>query len=426
MPFNRQYVRSMVEQMQRGKRLGAANGKPPTGKAPYPYSYSRETRRVELDPIWARVTKEVYNWIVEEGLSAQAAAYRLNQKVDQGDLDYASVSGKPWRGSTIRKILHHPWLRGDFSHFRWRTEYAGGKTRTKSRPEKERIVGEAAPPALFTQAEYNRLRQAFTHHKAESKRNTKSFYLLRGMLCCWCGELMYGGATGAGRRSYRCQLGREKGRHGYFSVSADGVESEVWLRVSGAYNDPVALKTKFREAYDNREGKSIKDEIDGIEAKEGNLAKQKERALDRYVRATEEEDSVAAQFLEQSLERIRRQEKDLSDRKETLLDGLDEDLPAWEEVEGLLDLLAAHIQAQSDPMTVTMVLGWQFVLEAAVTGEIHELSHPSEWRRKLLQPLAIKAVLERDRTTSITSGIGLLSRDYESSSSKWASPSSPV
>lgn len=69
---NRQYVRSMVEQMQRGKRLGAANGRPPTGRAPYPYRYVKETGRVELDPTWARVTKEVYNWIVEEGLSAQA------------------------------------------------------------------------------------------------------------------------------------------------------------------------------------------------------------------------------------------------------------------------------------------------------------------------------------------------------------------
>lgn len=135
---------------------------------------------------------------------------------------------------------------------------------------------------------------------------------------------------------------------------------------------------------------------------------------------------MAAQFLEQALERIRRQEKDLSDRRETLLDSLDGDLPAWEEVERLLDRLAAHIQAQSDPMTVTMALGWQFVLEAAVTGDFPELSHPSEWRRMLLQPLAIKAVLERDRTISITSGIGSIPNNYKSDFSKWDSPSSPV
>lgn len=193
------------ERTGRGKRAAKEAGRIfcGAGKGIYGYDYlkrvkgERQASRVinETEATWV---KEIFNWLVTEGLTSNAIVYRLRA------LSAPTKGGGTWGKSSVQKILRNP-------------AYAG-KTN--------------ATPAIISQDIYETAQKQLSVNKAKASRNCKHEYLLRGHIRCrHCGQA-YCGEPHRGKFYYRC-LGRRRISNPNEICrnkvwSADTLEASVW------------------------------------------------------------------------------------------------------------------------------------------------------------------------------------------------------
>jgi len=226
------------ERTMRGKRARALAGRIPGGGSSkiYGYDYAKGRRTVnEVEASWVR---QMYQWLVNEGLSTNAITYRLRAH------DAPTKFGKVWSRRSVQAILKNPAYTGKTYVF---TTGKGGKQFT--RPQEDWIEIPDTTPAVISQELYEAAQKQLRVNQDKSLRNCKHEYLLRGHLRCrQCGRSYVGGITTSAQygkryiqRYYRCtgrqkisssvELCRNKG------WSANKLESMVWAELQSYLSD---------------------------------------------------------------------------------------------------------------------------------------------------------------------------------------------
>jgi site-specific DNA recombinase len=273
-----------------------------SGTVPYGFRLDGDKHLV-VDEREARVVRRMFRWVMEENLSYNEIAHRLNREgypAPSAGRKY-KVQGR-WGASSVKNILsNNRSVAGGGVDFQVTDERAG-KTFTITVPG----------PAIVEPVEWNKA-QNILSRRSQIKRRT-NFYLLKQILTCReCGEKLVGTAAGRGtfyvcrRRQYarlwgveRCDLPR---------VPVEVTDPVVWRRVVEYIDRPglVELALGADEADRLRE---IKTELVRVEAQ----VESKQRALKRLA-LDWVHDVLGEDALQDSASRIRADLEELDRRR---------------------------------------------------------------------------------------------------------------
>ena len=235
------------ERTLRGRRARAREGRFPSGSGTtlYGYDYIRVSqenggRRI-INDTEASWVKQMYEWLVNDGLSTDAITYRLRA------LNAPTKSGKIWNRRSVQQILTNPAYTGRTYVF----TTVGGKQ--FARPQADWIEIPGATPAIISQELFDAAQKQLQANRDKSARHVKRYYLLRGHIRCrHCGRVYVGvcatvPAKGKSdvRRYYRC-VGKLKM---YAPVErcqnrgwrAGELESMVWAKLQEYLSKPERI-----------------------------------------------------------------------------------------------------------------------------------------------------------------------------------------
>ncbi len=262
------------ERCTRGKRARAREGRIPGGGGTtiYGYTYKKVSeknggRRVinETEASWVR---QMYQWLVNEGLSTNAITYRLRA------LDAPTKFGKMWNRHSVQAILINPAYTG--KTYTFTTVRGRGRL---TRPESEWIEIEGVTPAIISQEVFDAARKQLQVNRTKTVPATKHEYLLRGHLRCrQCGRAYVGCIA---RRSlqngkqyvklyYRC-MGKSKvdvplERCCNKGWSAKRLEGMVWAELERYLSDRDLIKNELeKERQDAGQLGAFEAELERVE-----------------------------------------------------------------------------------------------------------------------------------------------------------------
>jgi site-specific DNA recombinase len=295
-----EYERALIkERSRRGRLFAARQGRINWGNPPYGYDYIKKTdstpQHLIVDEAEAEVVRQIYRWLIEEGLSSYAIERRLTgQKIPT-----RKRNGRGWCQSTIIEILRDPIYKGEAYYNRTapvdaQRPYLGrgfkdvrpGNLRGRAkRPREEWIL--VRIPMIIDPEVWELAQAQLQKNREQAWRNNKRHeYLLRSLLICGqCGRRMVGMWSSNGGR-YVCSARYPRyeawscdGR----SIAATKVEPLVWEQIKGLLSNPQLLKARYEEgrgdpAIDSRE----EQEKERIERKLKALDREIERLIDAY------------------------------------------------------------------------------------------------------------------------------------------------
>jgi len=241
------------ERTMRGKKARAREGRISHGGFARIFGYdyvpvSQENggRRTinETETKWVR---QIYYWLVNEGLSTTAITYRL---ISQG---IPTKNGKHWCKQAVRLILTNPAYTGKTYAF------TSADGRQFNKPREEWIEIPNVTPAIITQELFDAAQKQLQVNRQKATRNMKYQYLLRGhVFCKQCGRPFRGWASGArieGQRKlvtrYRCggksKLEAPFNKCESKSWRADKLEGLVWEQIERLLDNPELIVTELEK-----------------------------------------------------------------------------------------------------------------------------------------------------------------------------------
>ena len=271
-----EYERAVLaERFRRGKLQRARDGGIVGSKAPYGYRYEGRRgvvlARLVVDEAEAAMVRDLYAWVVEDGLTVRQCTKRL----DAGP--WVTRSGRAqWSSSVVHHILTDPVYVGvayanrfDYVVSQKRQGHSRrGAARTCRRPRPpEQWIAISVPP-LVDQRTWDGARAALARNAAMAFRhNKKRDYMLRCLLKCGrCGLGIHGCYSAPqgdrpGRCYYRCAgvdplTATRETKCPRAQIQAEGLEQAVWEHVAGLLGDPAQLAAQYErflaEAQDSR------------------------------------------------------------------------------------------------------------------------------------------------------------------------------
>jgi len=256
------------ERTLRGKRAKALEGKIPHGGFAklYGYDYDKVTKKRIVNETETYWVKQIFEWLVTEGLSTNAITYRLR------DLKAPTKRSRYWNRSSVIEILKNPAYTGRTYAF---TFFQGTNRR---KPQSEWIEIPGATPAIITEELFEAAQTQLQLNHEKSKRNTKQQYLLRSHLYCrQCGHA-YCGHVDRTIRYYRCpgklRITAPVNRCANKNWRADKIETLVWEKIETVLDNPDFIVTAIEKQRDDANN------IDTLEP-ELQMVEKQLRALDR-------------------------------------------------------------------------------------------------------------------------------------------------
>ena len=286
------------ERSIRGKRSRALAGRLPsgTGHKLYGYHYIAGKGVGEgvryINEAEAKWVKEIYRWLVEEGLSINGITRRLRA------MGVPSPTGAGfWIRQTVYRMLTNPAYIGKtyaFTHTyvephrRRKPDTRRKNTGIRWRPREEWIEIPNATPPIISQELFEAAENQLKRNKQLSTRNAKRQYLLSGYVFCSRCNRRYQGYVkkwkGNGKRYeqryYRCGGSqtivdpnpcKNKGQH------AQHLEDEVWTQVEALLSNPKLVFDEIKKKEETEQSSLLENRLQGIEAKLVNNEKQKDR-----------------------------------------------------------------------------------------------------------------------------------------------------
>ena len=287
------------ERTMRGRITRVRSGRLPGGRETKLYGYNylpgkgigEGTRYInEAEAKWVR---EIYRWLVEEGLSINRIVRRLRA------LTVPTPSGKgSWGKSTVHNILTNIAYTGKTYAFT-QTQVEGGRhykeirkhkaTHRLFKPREEWVEIPGATPPIISEELFNEAQARLQRNKELSPRHALRQYLLSGYVFCQrCGRRYCGGAIPSKnkdgieyRRYYRCPKSFTiisptpcTNR----SLNADYLERVVWEQIEGLLSKPdvvlAGLKTRENEG---KQTTCYLAELETVEVKLRHMEREKDR-----------------------------------------------------------------------------------------------------------------------------------------------------
>jgi len=261
-----QYEREKIkERTMRGLREKGRQGKVLGGScAPFGYRYNKDRATLEEDPETAKTLRLIFHIFVNENLSLQGLASRLNHLQIR-----TAKSGVQWRASTLSAMLRNETYAGRLHQFRrYRVEPKSKvksftrdkKTSTVLRPKEEWTTVRVAP--LLSMELFEATQRKLRRNAELASRNAKREYLLSGLLyCSQCGGRM-GGHAIHGVPYYQCY---RRYKTDNIPLNADeqptpcscpqiktaAIEPLVWDAIARLIRDPDFLIEELHHRNDN-------------------------------------------------------------------------------------------------------------------------------------------------------------------------------
>jgi DNA invertase Pin-like site-specific DNA recombinase len=205
------------------------------GKAPDGYVLNPETKRLEIDPEFAPVIREVFSLYLD-GYGCRRIAEILNGR------GVRTKQGKLWTHRYISRLLRNPAYAGDVAYGRRERKLAvldehnplSRRKRTVWVRDPEQVVMcRNAHPAIVDRETFSRVAVLMAKRKTMPGRTGKLHLLTKGLMRCRCGSSMTIKYNGWGTSYYRCIGQANKGRSfcGQGYIRAEDVEEAVLRRV---------------------------------------------------------------------------------------------------------------------------------------------------------------------------------------------------
>ncbi len=285
-----EFERDLITERTTSGRLGAArNGRYLGGQTPFGYDYDSDTKRLVVNDAEAAVVHRIYRMYIDEGLSHQRIARRLNDDgVSTKTTRVAARSHdgikKGWMGSQIGKMLIDPLYKGQTYYNR--TRKSGGR-----HPGEEWIPVEVA--SVVTEEEWEAVRLRAKRNLRESQRpqDKRSEFLLSGLIRCQeCGQTMTASTKRhrANGKAYTYRRYVCVGQKQYktkcrtpLEPSAELIEGNVLGLLADTFSDPVKVLAACR-AYGDQFRAEQEEQEGHVAALKRHLAKA-EAERDRYI-----------------------------------------------------------------------------------------------------------------------------------------------
>ena len=223
------------ERTLRGKRAKAIAGQIPHGGFArlYGYKYDPVTKKRNINEPEAYWVKQMFEWLVNEGLSTDAVTYRLRS------LEAPTKFGRPWCRSSVMAILKNVAYMGKTYAFTM------SKERRYLKPREEWIEIPGATPAIISEGVFQAAQAQLRLNQEKAKRNAKRQYLMRSHLRCRrCGRA-YCGHTDRTTSYYRCP-GKQRitspvNRCNNRDWRTDKLEALVWKQIEAILEKPEVI-----------------------------------------------------------------------------------------------------------------------------------------------------------------------------------------
>ena len=299
------------ERASMGKRGAAKQGRIPTGKVPFGYRIGADGKP-EIVEEEAEVVRWIFRQYVREGLGSSLIVKELERNGVP-----TSKLGRRWHEAQVHRLLAREAYKGEWWYGRTRTVTLDSGKRVYERDRDEWVC--IPFPPLVDEDTWELAQSTKRQRTNLSKRNTKLFYLLRGLVrCSECGLVFTARATmrnkffkndrvyqydlESPRRYYKCN-GMMKYRtdcreHPY--IRAEKLEDLVWSEVKEVVKNPAlivagmeALRTDEDSGLEERRAKAER-ELRNVQTEEDKLitlyAKGKitEDQLDRQLKSVKE------------------------------------------------------------------------------------------------------------------------------------------
>lgn len=322
-----EYERALIkERTRRGRLFAARQGRVNWCVAPYGFRLIRKTQttpqQLLVDETEAEVVRQMYRWIVEEGLTSYAIAKRLRE---QG-IPTRKGGKYGWAQSTVIEILKDPAYKGeayynrtelaDATRPRGQTGYKDlrpGNARSRAQRPREDWIAVSVPALVDPESWELAQEQLAKNRDRATRNNTKHSYLLRSLLVCGqCGRRMIGMWDPKGGR-YVCSM--RYPRHRPYScdgrtVAIEKTEPYVWEYVKELLSDPELLKARYEEGHGDPAVESKEEqEKERIGRKLKALDKEVGRLIDAY-----QSEVIELEELKERRQRIEEHGKMLEER----------------------------------------------------------------------------------------------------------------
>jgi len=291
------------ERSMRGKRMRAIQGKLPSGAGRKLYGYDylpgkgigEGVRYVnEGEAKWVR---NMYYWLVEEGLAVNAITRRLRA------LDVLTPSGsKFWLRQTVYRILTNPAYTG--KTYAFTRSYVEPQKRLKPntrkntgirwKPREEWVEIPGVTPPIISEEIFEAAQKILKRNKELASRNAKRQYLLSGYIFCQRCDSRYIGYVrkwkGNGKRYeqryYRCRKSQSiasPDRCDNKQLHAPTIEAAVWEQIENLLSNPEVVLLELQKKEDEAKKASQQfahwqNELQGVAVKLRNVEKRKDRA----------------------------------------------------------------------------------------------------------------------------------------------------
>ncbi|MCL6452025.1 MAG: recombinase family protein [Alicyclobacillus sp.] len=210
-------------------RRGLWVGEPPIG-----YRLNPDTRRLEIDPLWADIPRTIFRLFTVEGYGTLKIAAHLNAN------GLLTKNGNLWSRVTVNRVLRNPAYAGDLVYGRTRNTLKrvfdeSGYSKVRGRnglPADEWVVVRDAHPALVSREVFASAEALLVERAKHNPRRTR--HPLTGILRCGrCGSGMLcqtHRSRGTAYRYYVCSRAFRFGRDqcDQPNLRAEDTERVVW------------------------------------------------------------------------------------------------------------------------------------------------------------------------------------------------------
>ncbi len=264
------------ERSMEGRRMAASKGNHSGGTISYGYTVNPETKALEIHPTEGDIVRRMFQWAAD-GVTTQQIALRLNAmgvptkfRGRRGGRTFTAL----WHPATVNTILHHRAYTGVWDYGR------------EARKPRDRRLTAGTRPALVSEELYMRAIERVKANRKMSKRNTKRFYLLSGLVRCDCGHaycgLYYDLADGSEVRYYRCSRQRPNEPCGAPNIRADEIEPLVWADVREFLGRRENVIGAIEAMHASEDGSDLSGELERVDARLAALKEEESRLVDLY------------------------------------------------------------------------------------------------------------------------------------------------
>lgn len=298
-----------VKRSKRAKTEAALKGKWVCSVVPFGYSKIKsEDKSINNQLISNEDEANVYNKITElclEGDGVNTIARKLNEMSITTKWTRISKEGKifKWKAGTILRILKSPMYKGEYI-------YKGNKISVL---------------ALITPEKWELLQAQLKKNSNNAKRNTRRFYLLRGLLYCKkCGQKLFGLIKPKkGMKCYSCLSKRpdpEPRFCGLKNISIDKLDNLIWTKIKEIVtnSDKLEEAIKAKKNYNWKDTVILQSEVEYIDKKIQQKKEEKNRLLELYSQSkafTIEELDNKAKEIESVINNLYKEKESINNKK---------------------------------------------------------------------------------------------------------------